>query len=273
MSESKKNLPQFERPPVYETRIGVQFAPLIGFRSGHFGLFWHDCLGTGEWRIHADQALLPKEQERFGSKFLRQSVEKKDDDYPQACMRLSNMDDTEWVLFQANKIIYGWKRDEKVQPTYSQIKSQFAKLFEKLERFAEKYGLSRPSSELWEISYVNKIVPGSLWQSPSDWHRVLPGIFPPGGPSVPGFEWATFNGTWFFEIPPQRGRVMVKAQKAVANQTGEILLLMVITARGEIGGAGAPDWSTGLDLGHQAAGEVFCGLSSSEAQKEWGVRL
>ena len=32
--------PKFKRPPVAETLLGVQFAPLRSFSIPHFGLYW-----------------------------------------------------------------------------------------------------------------------------------------------------------------------------------------------------------------------------------------
>jgi uncharacterized protein (TIGR04255 family) len=260
----------FDRPPVIETRIGVQFAPLIGFRSGHFGLFWEECVGTKDWRILADQPASPKEIERFGSKKLRPTVEKDEGDFPQICMRLSSKDGRT-VQFQPNKLIYGWYRTEG-RPSFDEVRGQFDKLFADLERYVVKWDLGILTPNLWEVTYVNKILPGKLWQTPSDWHKVLPGIFPPGGPTVGDMDWSTFNGTWFFVIPPERGRVRMRVQKVVANQTDEILLLLVITARGEIGEPGVADWSTGLNLGHQSAARVFHDVASPKAREEWGVR-
>lgn len=265
--------PFFERPPVIETRIGVQFSPLIGFRSGHFGLFWKECLGTDGWRILADQDAAPKEVERFGSKLLRPvTAEKEEVDFPQVCMRLSKDDFTRTVQFQPNKLTYGWSREKGPRPSYSEVRTQFDSLYEKLERFALEWNLGEPVANLWEVTYVNKILPGDLWTSPADWHRVLPGIFPVGGPQVPGHDWSTFNGTWFFVIPPQMGRVRVRVQKVVETKTDEIVLLLVITARGEIGGVGAADWHSGLDLGHRTVVRVFYDLSSPEARNEWGLQ-
>jgi hypothetical protein len=188
-------------------------------------------------------------------------------------MRLSRKDDARTTQFQPNKLIYGWNREKEQRPAHSEFRAEFDALYQKLEKFAESRGMGRPVANLWEMTYVNKIAPGKLWQQPSDWHRVLPGIFPTGGPQVTGHEWSTFSGTWYFVIPPQNGRVKVQVQKVVANQTKELALLVVITARGEIGDPGVSDWSSGLDLGHESAIRVFYDLSSPEAREEWGVRL
>ena len=253
-------------------RIGVQFAPLLGLRSGHFGLFWAECLGTEEWRILQDQTPSPTETERFGSKALRPKTEKQVEDFLQICMRLSSRDDGQTVHFQANKLICSWNREENPQFTYSAADAQYDKLFGRLKAFTKNHGLGEPVPNLWELTYVNKILPGKLWQRPADWHRVLPGIFPVGGPQVNDHEWATFNGTWMLVIPPQLGRVRIRIQKAVENATDEVVLLLVITARGEIGDPGASDWSSGIRTGHRSAVRAFYDVASPEARQDWGLK-
>jgi uncharacterized protein (TIGR04255 family) len=273
MAETADFCPTFSSPPVMETRIGVQFAPLVGFRSGHFGLFWQECLGTEEWRILEDQPPLPKETEQFGNKRLRPVSEKQEeDDFPQVRMRLANKTAPEMVQFQANKLVYGWTRDKSPRPSYSGVKVKCERLFERLAAFAEKWNLSKPEPDLWELTYVNKILPGKLWQTPGEWHKVLPGIFPPNGPQVTEHEWSTFSGTWYFVIPPQMGRVTVRVQKVVELKTDAIALLVVITSRGAIGSQGVPDWLTGVELGHHSAVRLFFDLASPEAREEWGYK-
>lgn len=38
----ERTLPDYEDPPVVETVLGVQFAPLQGWSVPHFGLFWNE---------------------------------------------------------------------------------------------------------------------------------------------------------------------------------------------------------------------------------------
>ena len=275
MDQSAEFCPVFDRPPVIETRIGVQFAPLIRFSSGHFGLFWQECFGTEDWLIRPDKALMAKETERFGSKLLRPPVEKDITLIPQVCMELAKRDGTRKVQFQADRLIYGWwTRPNGQRPHYSEVRSEFESIFAKLEAFAKKWTLGAPVVNLWDVTYVNNILPGTLWQTPLDWHNVLPSLFPASGPRVADHDWATFIGSWYFEIRPQLGRVNVQAQKVVSNQSEQTSLLLTITARGEIakeGSPGATDWKAGLDIGHQSALRAFVDLSSKEAHKEWGM--
>jgi len=274
MDELSDFCPTFDRPPVVETKISVQFAPLTGFRSGHFGLFWNDCVGVADWRIREDSPPLPKEYEHFGSKAMRPQGEVLDEEFPQVRMRLFHKTQNRRIQFQPNKLVYAWGKDKGSgsRPRFSKIKEEFEEIFEKLNAFAGSQNLPKPEVNLWELTYVNQILPGKLWTTINDWHKVLPGLFPKVGPNSVGHEWSSFLGEWFFVIPPQQGRVHVKVQKAVSNQSEDIVLLVNVTAAGEISENGTSDWKSGLDIGHRSALRVFFDLSSLEAKEEWGYK-
>jgi len=269
MTDSTPPLPQFSRPPVLETHLGIQFSPMVGFKSGHFGLFWRDCVGLEGWKISEDQLPIPTKTEKFGSKYLR-TPPKEEPGFPKVLMRLTREDGSQSVQFQPNRLVYGWKRNKHGCLPFGEVQRQFGETFGRLESFADQWRLGTPVPSLWEITYTNVIHKGRLWDTPADWHRILPGIFPPTLPSAEGHEWATFTGNWIFDIVPERGRVEVQVQKSVPNQSGDIVLLLIITARGEIGEKGSPDWHSGLSLGHQSAVRVFHDLTSRDAHEEWG---
>ena len=270
MDQTGQFRPTFTNPPIIETRIGLQFAALSGFKVGHFGLFVAECVDAENWEFLPDIPSTDRLQEKFGSIELRTEIEE-EDDFPRVCMRLVSKDRNRTIQLQPNKLTFGWKRYQEDRPKYEDIKTQFDVLFSKLSEFATRWNLGDVDADLWEVTYVNQIPQGLLWSKVTDWHGIFPGVFTLGGPQVAGFEWTTFNGSWFFEIPVQQGRVMVQMQKAV-NPDKDLVLLLKVTARGELGGTGATNWSDGFDLGHQSAIRVFHDLSSPEARAKWGMQ-
>jgi uncharacterized protein (TIGR04255 family) len=264
-------MPHFDDPPVIETRLGVQFAPLIGFQTAHFGLLWKECVGVDGWRLTPDLPALPTDTEQFGDKQLRPRIET-EGDFPQVRMRLQHEDGVRSVQFQPNKLFFFWDRRKGPGPGHQAAREEFSSILNRVARFTEAHGLPPLKPNLWEVTYTNVIPQGTLWETPADWHKVLPSLFVPGGPAPSGYPWATFSGDWLFEIPDRRGRVKVRAQKSVANPGKGIVLLLIVTARGEIGGTGVSDWPSGLVLGHKSAVSVFCDLTSSEAKKLWRHR-
>lgn len=273
MPEAAEFCPTFDRPPVVETRIGVQFKPLSGVRAAHFGMFWRDCLGIEAWHPNDDLAMLKREVERFDTLELNPPPEdlgEIDSLGVRAVFR--SQDERRTVHFQPDRLAYSIVRQGSPRPSYTDLRGDFDPLFARFLKFAGRYGLGDVRPDLWEIAYTNAIPMGTLWQTPADWHRVFPGLFKPDPPRVAGLDWATFEGEWYFTMPDQAGRVRLKALKAVANATGQVVLLVYIKARGSLDDGSGRTWAEGLDLGHRSAVRVFYDLSSPEALAEWGCR-
>ena len=57
-------LPKYEKPPVVETVLGLQFNPLSAFTNAHLGAFWQS-LGVEAWPTVTDKPPLPRQEERF----------------------------------------------------------------------------------------------------------------------------------------------------------------------------------------------------------------
>jgi hypothetical protein len=273
MTKATEFCPIFERPPVIETRVCVQFKPLTGVRAIHFGLFWQECLGADKWVVVDDASLLPHEVERFDSTKLNPPVEDLGEVDSLALRSIfRSRDERSTIHFQPDKIVLSSDRQGQPRPSYADLRGQFDPLFERLTEFARRSGFGDVRPDLWEVAYTNVIPKGELWQTPADWHRVLPGLFPPGGVKAQDHEWATFEGEWYFVMPHQTGRVRVKVSKAVANSSGEIVLLVNVRARGPFGDGIAWTWGEGLDFGHQSAVRVFYDIVSADARASWGYQ-
>ena len=259
--------PDFRSPPIVETVIGVQFAPLQAFRSHHYGWFWREFLAANEWLPVGDEKPLPEYAERFDDIHLKLI---RPDNSPNALrvrLKLKSPDRTRTIQVQSDKFYYSWARGGNSQPGYAAVRPEFDRLFAAFQNFAVLAGVGEIQPNLWEVMYVNQIPQGTLWSEPKDWHRVLPNFFPAAGPECEGIRFASYEGDWHFEIEPQRGRVHVKVAKMVMNQKPDPVLFINLTARGQIDAE--TDWSAGLNLGHSACVRLFCGITSDEAQQEW----
>jgi uncharacterized protein (TIGR04255 family) len=260
-----------KKAPVVETRMMVQFAPLNAFRSGHFGLLWTECFGREEWVIRPDADLQPHLVERFDSLFLNPPVEPANVDATPSRMVLASPDGQRLSQFQPDQLSMTFRRFSVDCPTYEQVREQFGQVIGKVERFAEDHKVGPFAPDLWELTYVNVIPQGDLWQTPADWSKVFPSLFPPSPPDVAGCQWTSFEGEWHLIIPPEFGRVHVRAAKSVANQSKQVVLLIVLTVRGPVGGSGAKTWEAGLDAAHATAVQVFYNLASQTAKDYWEV--
>lgn len=260
----------FDRPPIVETVLGVQFESLAGLTSAHLGWFWKQFLGP-EWDSALNATLIPDQFERFGEQQQWQSVGQLrillDDGTATRRVQLSRDQGERMIQLQPSRFHYNWQNRGGVYPHYESVREAFDEQFRAFGDFAAQAGIGPLEPNQWEVTYVDHIVRGELWQKPDDWHRVVPGLFPPPvGMSLSAFE--STGGEWHFEIEPQRGRLHITAALGRIGDTEKTALQLSFTARGPV--SKQVSLADGLDLGHDAILDAFLKLTSAEAQQAWG---
>ena len=126
----------------------------------------------------------------------------------------------------------------------------------------------------WELTYINHIEKGPVWQLPDDWAGVVPGLLGPIG-AIPRRRLETIGGDWRFELEPERGRLHISLRHGKRNGEREDereLLVLELTARGPITATSGLDLDNGLNLGHETIVKTFAAITSDEAQGHW-VRM
>jgi uncharacterized protein (TIGR04255 family) len=270
MAEQQTNLPSFRSPPVIETVLGVQFAPIPDLTGAHIGWFWKNFL-DGSWARVIEVPFLQDQFERF--------AEQNTWNFPQLQFSVSlpnrlqmiHADDDRVIQVQNTRFLYNWRRRADAYPRYKNIYPQFASSLKTFESFLSTAGLGDISPNQWEITYINHIPQGSLWKSPDDWHKVFPGLFNlPGHPDPLRLE--SISNDWHLEIVPQRGRLHIACKHGKSqDRSGEVLVLE-FTARGPIdGGETGKAIESGLHLGRRIIVETFVALASDSALKYWEV--
>lgn len=264
----------YSRPPVVETQLAVQFKPLTRFQSLHYGLLWSSYFSDMGWGPVADEPLLPRSAEKFDKPQLKPNQKAVgDDDVVGVRVKLSNESGDRILQFQPDQLLLSWVRADTAtapRPPYAQLKDEFAEVFKAFNAFVDDQEMGEVRPDLWEVKYINQVPPGTLWSEPDEWWKVAPKLFTRESGEDGGLRFATFEGEWYYEIKPKRGRVRVRAAKMLVNQNPPPVLYLRFLARGEIGET-VPDWSTGFDLGHEACNHLFNTVTSPEAKNEWGI--
>jgi len=254
---------------VVETILGLQFKPLLKFRSHHFGWFWSESLKALGWEPVGDERPLPKYAERFGDTQLRLTTAAPASGVPSLRMKLRHPERSLVLQIQPDKLYLTWARNSPATPSYSDIRPTLNDLVGRFEVFATDSGLGAVIPNLWEVCYINRVPRGELWREPKDWHRVLPLLFPQQGPNCPGLPFTTYDGTWHFEIEPKRGRIHVQVAKMLVNRESDPVLFLRLTARGELAADGS--WQAAMDVGHDSCVQLFSEITSAEAKRSWGM--
>ncbi len=253
-----KGLPSFANPPVVETVLGIQFVPLVKLKGFHGGLFWSE-LGTG-WSRAEESPPIAAAFERF-------------DDSPPldllfsfevgagspVRLRMRSDDGTEMVQLQRDRLHYNWLGGEAgAYPRYPEVRARFDDVLQQFQGFLEQQKLGELQPNQWEVTYVNRLPRGEVWNSAAEHLATLKLA---GSPEVEGLVTEAADLKLRFLIPPNQGRLHVES----LQQPDHVRL--TLTARGPA--QTLEELSRGLDLGRKTIVTAFARLTSTEAQKAW----
>lgn len=261
---SSSLLPSFARPPVVETILGVQFDPIPGFGNAHLGAFW-STLGS-DWPIVVDAHSLEPQFERFGEQDGWSGFRIKLTQDPSMRIRVKSADGSRMIQVQNGRFHYThWLGQGSEYPRYRRVRQEFEQSLERFRRFLVERSLNDMRPNQWELTYVNQIPSGTLWQTPADWGKIFA---PLSQASFGALSLESLAGEWHFEIPPQKGRLHVhlshKKQPASADTD---IMQLTFTARGPVADDG--DVRRGLELGRETIVTSFKHLTSEAAHKHW----
>ena len=108
------------------------------------------------------------------------------------------------IQIQNGRLHFNWLGTEAgTYPRYETVRDGFAMAFQAFQKFVgqEKVGELRPNQ--WEITYVNHLSRGSVWNAPSDWGFFRPLAPIPTIPDVVIGE--SFAGEWHSSFPDNAG--------------------------------------------------------------------
>lgn len=262
----------FDRPPVVESILGVQFDPIPKFKNAHLGAYWK-TLGK-DWPQVFDEVPLEPQFERFDlhEGWGRLGFQIKLTRDPSTRLMIRHENNERMIQVQNGRFHYNWLgQPGQSYPRYRTVKIEFDKLFVQFCEFLENESLTPLRPNQWEVTYVNQIAKGELWNSPSDWPTVIKSLAVPSDvPNIARLE--SLGAEWHFEIPPSRGRLHIHLQhgtKKGKTPNPQEHLVLTLTARGPI--QEDIDLSTGLTLGRDTIVNTFKSVTTDRAHKFWGL--
>jgi len=261
----------FRHPPVVETVLSVQFERLDALSNACLGAFWQERRSA--WPRVSDASPLDEQFETFGRQpGWDKGIHLKLTQSPAGRIQMRSAAGDRMIQLQNCRLDYNWiGQAGQEYPRYRAVRPEFDEVLAGFERYIREHDLGQLTANQWEVTYVNQMPEGTVWQGPEEW----PGVFRslPGLAVVPdGLRLEGLAGHWHFEIEPRRGRLHVALQHAyVGGDPEQEALVMKLTARGPIdrqqNASRAID--DGLDLGHDVIVESFEELTSPRAHEYW----
>ena len=271
MTEQKRTLPDFENPPVIETVLGVQFAPLEEFKIQHFGLYW--SMIRGQYREVEVYPPLGATVEDFGE--ARTPVEL----VPlqvrlttSPAMRCWFIDETKNHLLQVQKdrFIHNWRKvkGDEHYPHYENIQPIFKAEWLRFTEFLQKEKLGAPDVNQCEVTYVNHIELGGGIDSLADIHKLIAGWSGrSSGNFLPKPEMVGLNANYV--IGDQKGRLYISLAPVIRSRDAQAVLQLNVSARGRPASSHIEDILDWLNLGRSWVVQGFTDFTTSEMHRYW----
>ena len=269
-------LPKFDSPPVIETVLSVQFKPLTNFSNVLMGVFWKNYLKS-EWDSFDQAPPISDRFERFG-KDKKWSVETPQimsgsKSFPDRIQILRN-DGQRMLQIQNSRFILNWKKAEGEYPSYDELLSEFLSYYEKFVKFVQENNLGEIQHNQWEVTYVNRIPLGEMWNTISDINEILPWVLPPATDVLNQIP-DDYACRWALSIVGNLGRLHIDLKHVrVGSEDGPEALDLNLTARGPIDVESGIDMNTGFNIGHNSIVQSFDSIISDTAKsdKYWKKR-
>jgi len=119
--------PDYDRPPVVETYLGVQFSPLVKFSIPHFGLYWAKI--RDNYPDFQVQPPLPTVMEQFETeRFVQAKLGVELVSIPDVRCWFIDKSGRMLTQVQTNRFIHNWRKlkPEDVYVHYDRIKPSFS---------------------------------------------------------------------------------------------------------------------------------------------------
>lgn len=269
-------LPKFDEPPVVETLMGVQFDQLPNYTSAHAGWYWKAKLDE-HWTKTVETTRIDDQFELFGDdkKWAMKAFRVRAGTQPER-IQIIRDDDERMIQVQGTRFIYNWRKRESRYPTYDRLRPEFDERFRGFSEFVAESGLGTIVLNQWEMTYVNHIPKGTVWETPDDWAKLFPGFYAPRS-DTPRHRLEGFGGEWHMVIGDNIGRLHVSIEHGrIGSAQGPEALIVNLTARGPITGSETADGDmigARFDLGRESIVRTFAAITSEAAHRYWKRRV
>lgn len=265
-------LPNYDRPPVVETVLGVEFGPIVGWKAAHFGLFWE--VVRAEYPRTETQPPLPSIIETFGSGARYRALEPSLQLLREPSPRCIFADDANgWLVqLQRDRFLHNWNKTgpTSVYPRFPAALLRFEESWKRFSSFLEREGLPLPEVQQCEVTYINHIERGAGWDSLEDLPAVLAVLKTTTSAFLPGPDVLVLTASYV--IPDEAGRLHVSLQPALRNADQVEVLQLQLTARGRPKSSAAAELSAWLELGRQWVVKGFTDITTDRMHTMWGRR-
>lgn len=269
-------LPEFERPPVVEVAISLQFKSLELLRSPHLGLLWElfRAEGLPLFEDHGELEPVLEQFEARGTPRIGVRIQTFDDAPPLPRVWFLNVAKDELVQIQRDRLVVNWRQGAQSEPypRYGSIIKRFRSALEVLTAFAGSQELGAIIPTQCEITYINHIPAGEGWSVHADVGRVVTpweNRFSDSYLARP--EDVSFTARFLMadEQGVPLGRLHAFLQPAYRTVGKHPILALHLTARGAPASTGIEDVFRLFDQQHEWIVRGFASITTKDMHRIW----
>lgn len=246
----------YQNPPITEVVFGIHFRPLARFLAPHYGLLWETLRSSGFEKLRELPPLPPKPT-------------KQEARVPPSARVWYVSEAGERVLqVQRDRFLFNWRRTAPslTYPGFDVLSGEFHSHVKRFTTFLRAFELGEVAPIEFELTYVNHILPGPLWE---DLHQV--------GDVLPDFAWRhrdrmplDLNLRTVLDLPTEPGVLLTSVRSPRRQDDNTPLLLFELSAKGLRATDDVVDAIDGWFAGaHDGLTEAFETLTSEAARAEW----
>lgn len=264
-----QSLPKFNKPPVVEMVLGVEFAQLIRWSIPHYGLFWAKI--RDQYQHYSVREPLISQIETFGGQGKQEITLEFPIVGPPPIRCWYANDKQDWLIqVQQDRFIQNWRKrpPNASYSHYSLVRERFESELQRFREFVKAEEIGELHMRQCEVTYFNHIEPAegqSINTAMSD-------IFPcwagdAAKNELPSPESAALNAGYV--IPENRGRMHISVQPVFRHSDAKDILQMTVSTKVIPTGSDLAAVLEALDLGHEWAVKGFAEFTSAKIHDFW----
>jgi uncharacterized protein (TIGR04255 family) len=262
-------LPDYDFPPAIETLMGFHFAQYANLNVLHFGKLW--ALFEEKYpKAQIVPPIIDPRQVVQGTFDLAQ--------LPSRVMFTDSVD-SQLVQVQPSLFLRNWRKtSENMQYThYKDLRPKFESDWATFTAFLGSNGLPEPRVFQTEVTYVNHLVRGTVWESYNDLPRLLKPLAPSSGVKEKGRSYNFLPApsglalNLVYNLDGSGVNLTIACNSAVRVDGVEVVQ-RTVSAKADTSRPGTPSIWEMLDRCHDAVILGFDDITTDEAHAKWGKR-
>lgn len=272
---TRNNLPEFEKPPLVEVALSVQYDPIPSFQCTHVGLLWKECFSDFP---HTRQlpAIEPV-YEKMGARQIAGTprIELLTSE-PSSRIWILNEQGDELIQVQQDRFIRNWRKISKdgIYPRYeNHIKPNFLSDFTKFTTYLKDNEVGDVVPNQCEVTYINHLTYDGYDHSKlTEMISIVNASYNHVGNIQFEDSRLNFRNIILDEENHFQGRLHLNIEPAFRSEDDMPIAVLSLTARGKPLSSDQAGIEAFFDIGREHIVNNFKAITTKKMHSLWGMK-